>query len=234
MKNSKLRRALLLVACAVLLVSISVSATLAYLTSKTEVVTNTFTVGAGISIKLDEANVYAPGTEPNGSQFGQAISEGDPGAGRGYSNEYKIVPNWTYHKDPIVTVEKGSGECYVFVKIINGLANTSVEIDEANTQHQTIGEQMAANGWINVSGEPEVYYYSGDWATEKHVVDAENAELSLPVFAEFTTKDYSNLDEATLKVTDKFTISITAYAVQSDGFATPAEAWAATFGKPNP
>ena len=56
MKNSKFRRILLLLACAVLLVSLSVGATLAYLTSTTETVTNTFTVG-NVAITLDELDV---------------------------------------------------------------------------------------------------------------------------------------------------------------------------------
>ena len=60
MKNSKLRRVLLLLACAVMLVSLSVGATLAYLTGKDEVV-NTFTVG-NVQIKLDEAKVNTDGT----------------------------------------------------------------------------------------------------------------------------------------------------------------------------
>ena len=52
MKNSKLRRILLTLACAVLLVSLSVGATLAYLTSVTAEVQNTFTVGK-VQITLD-------------------------------------------------------------------------------------------------------------------------------------------------------------------------------------
>ena len=55
MKNSKLRRILLTLACAVLLVSLSVGATLAYLTSTPTKVTNTFVVGE-VKIELDEAD----------------------------------------------------------------------------------------------------------------------------------------------------------------------------------
>ena len=55
MKNSKLRKVLLLACSAVLLVCLSVGATLAYLTS-TDTVKNTFTVGK-VAITLDEVNV---------------------------------------------------------------------------------------------------------------------------------------------------------------------------------
>ena len=51
----KTRKILLMAACAVLLVCISVGATVAYLTS-TDTVTNTFTVGQ-VAITLDEAKV---------------------------------------------------------------------------------------------------------------------------------------------------------------------------------
>ena len=46
-------KALLLALCAVLLVAVSVLGTMAYLTSKTQVITNTFTVG-DINIELTE------------------------------------------------------------------------------------------------------------------------------------------------------------------------------------
>ena len=49
-------KALALALCAVLLVVSTVFVTMAYLTSKTDVVTNTFTVGK-VTITLDEAKV---------------------------------------------------------------------------------------------------------------------------------------------------------------------------------
>ena len=60
MKNSKLRKVLLLACSAVLLVCLSVGATFAYLTS-TDSVTNTFTVG-NVQIKLDEAKANPDGS----------------------------------------------------------------------------------------------------------------------------------------------------------------------------
>ena len=56
----KKTKALMLVLCAVLLVTASVLGTMAYLTS-TEKVVNTFTVGK-VAITLDEAKVNADGT----------------------------------------------------------------------------------------------------------------------------------------------------------------------------
>ena len=104
----KAKKVLALVLCAALLVAGSVAATLAYLTSKTEVVTNTFTVGS-LSITLDEAKV---------TEYGVAV----PGENRVMANAYKLIPGHNYLKDPTVHVAKGSEECYVFVKVENGIA----------------------------------------------------------------------------------------------------------------
>lgn len=77
-------KALLLTLCAVLLVAVSVLGTMAYLTSKTQVITNTFTVG-NINIELTE-------TKPGNQQA-------------------KIIPGVDIVKDPKVTVKANSEAC---------------------------------------------------------------------------------------------------------------------------
>ena len=91
-------KALLLALCAVLLVTVTVFGTMAYLTS-TDEVTNTFTVGK-VAIKLDEAKANTDGTLV-------------AGADRVKANSYKLLPGHTYNKDPMVTVLKGSESSYV-------------------------------------------------------------------------------------------------------------------------
>lgn len=83
-------KALLLALCAVLLVAVSVLGTMAYLTSKTQVITNTFTVG-DINIELTE-------TKPE-------------------SRSAKIIPGVDIEKDPKVTVKKDSEACWLFVEV---------------------------------------------------------------------------------------------------------------------
>ena len=83
-------KALLLALCAVLLVAVSVLGTMAYLTSKTQVITNTFTVG-DINIELTE-------TKPE-------------------SKQAKIIPGVDIEKDPKVTVKKDSEACWLFVEV---------------------------------------------------------------------------------------------------------------------
>ena len=110
--------------------------TMAYLTDKTQVVENTFTVGK-VGISLDEAVVNEYGVETTGR-----TEEG---------NEYKLIPGHTYVKDPTVYVDSNSEEAYLFVKIVNG-----IEKIEAET---TIAAQMATN-WTLVDEENGIYRYN--------------------------------------------------------------------------
>ena len=86
---NKFLKVLLIMLCAVVLVVLSVAGTLAYLSMKTETVTNTFTAG-NIEIELDQDEVHT---------------------------NTKIVPGKGYTVEPKVTVKAGSEACYLFVKI---------------------------------------------------------------------------------------------------------------------
>lgn len=130
-----MKKAIVLVLCAVLLCGVSVFSTLAYLTS-TDKVENTFTVG-NVKITLDEAKVKADGTAD--------------GNERVKANEYKLIPGKSYTKDPTVHVDANSEDCWVFVKVVNEIAGI-----EADT---TVAAQMSTNGWTAVEGAKNVYVY---------------------------------------------------------------------------
>lgn len=138
MKNNKFAKSALIVLAMVLVCIVSVTGTLAYLTSKTEVVTNTLTVG-DVKITLDEAPV---------GEDGQAV-EGD----RVMENEYKLFPGKSYDKDPTVHVDAKSENAWLFVKVENGIAGIEADGD---TKIET---QMAAKGWTLVDGETNIYAY---------------------------------------------------------------------------
>lgn len=194
--KKKILKVLALVACAVLLVVGSIAGTLAYL-KDTAKVTNTFTVG-NVSITMDEANVNLYG-EPSGTRNAE-----------GTGNEYKLIPGHNYVKDPTITVLANSEACYVFVKVENGIAAI-----EGGT---TIADQMTANGWTELDGVANVYYYNGAKATNGIVATAD-ANQALVVFEEFTLK--TDADVASYVGNDgkvSATIVVTAYAVQADGF----------------
>ncbi|MGN1113263.1 MAG: SipW-dependent-type signal peptide-containing protein [Acutalibacteraceae bacterium] len=105
-------KALLISVCAVLLIAALGFTTLAYLTDNANV-TNTFTVG-NVQIDLDEALVDEYGN-PLKKADDDSTSKVTLGEATRVSenNEYKLVPNHTYSKDPTVTVKASSEDCYV-------------------------------------------------------------------------------------------------------------------------
>lgn len=204
----KTRKILLMAACAVLLVCISVGATVAYLTS-TDSVTNTFTVGK-VKIELDEAKVGTDGKALTGEQ-----------AARVKTNAYKLMPGHEYVKDPTIHVAAGSENCYLFVKVENGI--TALE-----ATGKTIADQMAARGWVAIAEGSNVYYLTEtvDGVTTAKIDNSGD----VVVFEKFTLKGDADTTNATANYATK-KITVTAYAVQADGFTTAEAAWNATFGK---
>ena len=128
MKNRKMLLNLLVL---VLVAAISITGTLAFLTDKTGEVKNTFTVGE-VKIDLKEKKVAENGSVPEGTAAANYTET---------EQSYKIFPGGTYNKAPAVLVDADSEECYVFVKLTNGM-----ETFEA-TGEGTIAAQMVANGW---------------------------------------------------------------------------------------
>lgn len=183
-------KALALALCAVLLVVTTVFVTMAFLTSK-DSVKNTFTVGK-VTITLDEADVKSDGTYESNKEA------------RVDTNEYKLIPGHTYIKDPTIHVADDSEECWLFVKVENGLANAEA------TGDTSIASQMAKKGWTKVDG-TDVYAYATKQVAGADVVVFDNFKIA-------GTTDVSLYETAE--------IVVTAYAIQADGFATAAAAWA--------
>ena len=187
-------KALVLALCAVLLVVTTVFVTMAFLTSE-DSVQNTFTVGE-VTISLDELDV----DDSDNDGFT---------TDRDKANEYKLIPGKTYTKDPTIHVGANSEDCYLFVKVENGLVNAEAD---GNT---TIAAQMIANGWSLVDGETNIYVY-------EEVVTAETG-ANVVVFSSFT------IDGETAVADYKDAkINVTAYAIQAEGFENTAKAdiWA--------
>lgn len=193
----KTSKALLLALCAVLLVTASVLGTMAYLTAEDKVV-NTFTVG-DIAITMDESDVTAEDPET---------------APRVDTNSYKLLPGHTYTKDPIIHVTQGSEDCYLFVKV----ANEITPIEGATT----VADQMKAKGWTVVDAGKGLYVY-GAADTPTVVKYSENPDV--PVFDTFTVK--GDVNNETLATYKGKTITVTAYAIQADGFSnkSASEIW---------
>lgn len=199
-------KALLLALCAVSLVTASVLGTMAYLTDDDKV-TNTFTVGS-VAITMDEKDVDGSSQNANG---------------RDQANSYKLLPGHEYEKDPTIHVDADSEDCYLFVKVENGIEG----IEQAGTT--TVANQMAAKGWKLVRGQTNVYVYVG--TADANDPATVTKRMDVPVFEKI--KIAGSTDGDTLKAYEGKTITVTAYAVQKDGFEgkTPAEIWTTAFGK---
>ena len=206
-------KALLLTLCAVLLVAATIFGTMAYLTS-TDTVTNTFTVGK-VAIKLDEAKA-----NPDGSLVANAD--------RVKANEYKLLPGHTYNKDPMVTVLGGSESSYVKMTVTFSMA------DELDAIFAPDGADMLkifngynATNWIakgNTKDETANTRTYEFWY--KEAVAAPNGDVALDALFDSIIVP-GEITGAQLATIVDMTITVNAYAIQADGFADAAAAWAA-------
>ena len=200
----KAKKSLLLVLCALLLVVGSVMGTMAYLTSKTETITNTFSIG-NVAITMVETKVDA---------YGDPVLTDGERTTTAAGQTYKLMPGHEYIKDPTITVTAGSEPCWLFVKVVNDIV--AFEADGAT---DTIAEQLAANGWTAVAGATGVYWHE--------VVNASEEAKTVPVFGTVTIADNANEVDGWASIDANTTVAVTAYAVQADGFATAEAAWTA-------
>ena len=205
-------KALLVVACALLLVAASVFGTMAYLTS-TDTVTNTFTVGK-VKITLDEAKVNADGTLVTPAE-------------RVKENSYKLLPGHTYTKDPVLTVEGGSEDAYVRLLVTINKASALKEVFGANFLPQNyVDNTWNAQTWpcvkTTVNSDDTVTYEF----RYKEIVEAKAADQKLDaLFKSFTVPGTVNGDQ--LAKLGGLEIKVIGEAIQAEGFTNANDAWAA-------
>ena len=187
-------KTMFMILAVVLIVGISVGGTLAWLTATTGPVTNTFTT-SDIDITLTET-----GATNN-------------------ANSYKMVPGNTIEKDPKVTVEGGSEDCYLFVKL------------DKSRNYDNFLTLTVADGWTQLKEDKDGQAITDLIYYRKVVAKSTDQEFSVlkdnkvTVNGSVTKKQMNDLTTATYP-----TLTVTAYASQlykSAGVEfTPAEAWA--------
>lgn len=241
----KMKKALALLLCAVLLVAGSVLGTLAYLSSTTEVVENTFTVG-DVVIWLDEKDV--DNSEDGGDEL---LFEG-----RDLANHYaeegeidlKLLPGRELTKDPTVWVKSDSEAAYIRMIVTVGAYDKLVEALAYNEDLYMAGEMVILDKlvdanydewqfheFVKVDAETATYefrYYPTNGiytATEedKDGVQGADGNYYEKLGALFTTisipEDIDNEDLAKL---GNVTIDVIAHAIQAEGFnGDAAAAW---------
>lgn len=209
----KARKILVSLAALALVAAISIGGTLAYLTS-TDKVENTFTVG-NVAIKLDEAKANTDGTLV-------------PNVDRVKTNDYKLLPGHTYNKDPMVTVLKDSETSYIKMTVTFSKAN---ELDAifapTGAELTSIFNGYDAANWTykgntkNTTDNTRTYEF---WY--KEAVGAPTADVALDALFDSITVPGTITNEQLATIAG-MTITVNAYAIQADGFATADAAWTA-------
>ncbi len=172
-----------------------IGGSLAWLVAKTDPIVNVFTYG-GIQITLTETT----------------------GTGSGIERYYKMTPGKTLAKDPTLTVEAGSEDCWLYVKI-----------DESSVERLSdYIEYTVADGWTALDGVSGVYY---------RPVNSSDVDVSYGILKDdcVTVKGSVTADMlAKLDNTNYPKLTFTGYAVQRDAtipeIASAASAWSLVSG----
>lgn len=189
----------------------SVLGTLAYLTDKTETVENTFTVG-DVDIILDETDV---------DEMGNPITDAD----RVTENEYHLLPGHEYVKDPMVTVDGDSEDCYVRMIVTMNKSNAFNKIFAAHpelkeTDFLDINHTEYPDYTVTLQGDERVFEF------RYPKVVSTDVDFSLPAI--FTTvKMPGVLTNEEIATLEGLKINVVAHAIQVDGFADADAAWTA-------
>ena len=232
--KKKLITIICIVLSAVLLVVGSIAGTMAYLRATAEVV-NTFTYGK-VAISMDETLIGEDGL--TAADTTQRVT----------GNRYKLMPNTTYIKDPVIHIGAESEDMYLFIKVDNGIAGLALTEEEKTEEKKTIHDQLLENGWkvytndegvtyrtehqtatnsgVQIKSTSTVYYLSTGAAadaTAARIVDGTTGDIV--TFSKFTTGT-TPVTEASMTayVNNNAKIGILAYAVQISGFANIHEA----------
>ena len=181
-----------------LLIGCAIGGTVAWLTDKTDAVVNTFTYG-DINIDLWETK-DGMHTESRLNENGYVVNA---------RSDLKIIPGVELPKDPTVTVKTGSEACYLFVKV-----------EKKGTFVAGKVTYSIADGWTALAGQTGVYYREVD-ATTADTDFAVLRDNKVTVSAELTKAEVN-----AITAENQPKLTFTAYAVQKDGIADAATAWA--------
>lgn len=188
----------------VLVVALAVGATWAYLTAKTEAVTNTFTVGKILDNKASFTLNEHPLKNPNTTDGVYHLDMGaDPVQAVTYS---AVMPGVDLPKDPTVTIKAGAlkADAYLFVVVDNQLAKgLSYKLDGA---------------WKAI----------GSTEDGKTLLTLDAGKLTAGNAAALTWKVLAGdkIEVADAELTnDLGTLTFNAYLVQAGDFADAAAAW---------
>ncbi len=185
-RRSVSSRAFIALLALVLVIGCVAGGTVAWLVAKTDPVVNTFTYG-NIDITL---------TETTGTS-------------------YKIIPGTDITKNPKVTVKGGSEACWLFVKVEEVGAISTITTDPVHYAIDTGWAQLKDKDGKDVSG---VYY---------RLVDAVDNDTAFNVLKDNKIIVSGELTKETINgyAVQQPTLTFTAYAVQKENIADAKTAW---------
>lgn len=198
----------------VLVVALAVGATYAYLTAQTPAVKNTFVAGGAVADKDLELFEHKAVKNADGTYT--------LGSDTTASNAYTVMPGVNLPKDPTVTVEKASGEYYLFVEVTKG----------EKVDGDTLSYAVDSSKWVRLAVDGrEVYAYTADGKTPAILNSALENVLVLKPGADGNTIQVSGDNAKVAALTaDNSALTFNAYACQAAGFADAAAAFTACFG----
>lgn len=197
-----MKKKLTMVAALVLVFALGVTGTLAYLTAKTNTITNTFTVG-NVAITLTEHQYDETNTTSAKMVNNQLVPVTN-------SQTYPLIPGTIYYKDPTVAVDAASEDCWLFVKF-----------EESNTTYLSYESELTAdNGWTQGegTGDGKDGIPTNVWYREVKKNDTAKSWGLLAGSAVEVNTSVTN------GVTDAPSLAYTAYAAQSANLSA-ASAW---------
>ena len=187
----------------VLLVGGVIGGTVAWLTAKTDNVQNVFTT-SDISIKLDEGKV---------NDDGLTVDEDTRVT---TTQNFKMIPGWSIEKDPEATVNTGSEDCYLFVKVDKTIG--TVTVGTTTYDFDDFITYTIADGWIQLkNGETDVtgVYYKIFNSKDSSNTNAQNTAYSILKDNKVTVKDTVTKEMMEAVTTgNEPKLSFTAYATQ--------------------
>lgn len=168
--------------------------TVAWLIAKSDKVVNTFTYG-DINLGLTETDTHLD-------------DDDDPN-----TNDYKMIPDESITKDPIVTVKKGSEACWLFVKL-----EKSENFDEF-LEYEMAKDDNEELIWTELAGEEGVYFRQ---VTAEEVTENDKSfqiilDDKVNVKGDVTKEMLNALDEEGKEATYP-TLTVSAYAIQYASF----------------
>lgn len=168
---------------------------------------NTFTVG-NVHIAVDESKVD---------------QMGNPVGGRVISNTYKLLPGYSYTKDPTLRVLNGSSEAYVKMEVEFTNSVKLRELLKNNTAEEIL---TLLNGLDNDVWEYKGYYEQGDSVFFAfNYTDVAKVGALEPLFTSFSIPGY--VDGKGINDLKGFEIRVKGYAIQKAGFASAEDAFQA-------